>query len=67
MVSIEDLVCQVCIGCSLSLCNNGTKLCIKTDIFVTSLRANYSQPEIYAIIAATDSKCKCSVNSFSLH
>ena len=36
MVSIEDLVCQLCIGCSLSLGNNGTKLCVVTDIFVTS-------------------------------
>ena len=26
MVSIDDLVCQLCIGCSLSLSNNGTKL-----------------------------------------
>ena len=33
MVSIKDLVCQLCIGCSLSLSNNGTKLCIITDIF----------------------------------
>jgi hypothetical protein len=29
MVSIDDLVCQLCIGCSLSL----SKLCIITDIF----------------------------------
>jgi hypothetical protein len=33
MVSIDDLVCQWCIGCSLSLSNNGTKLCVITDIF----------------------------------
>ena len=33
MVSIDDLVCQLCIGCSLSLSNNGTKLCVITDIF----------------------------------
>ncbi len=33
MVSIDDLVCQLCIGCSLSFSNNGTKLCIITDIF----------------------------------
>jgi hypothetical protein len=33
----------------------------------TSLRANYSQPEIYDKIAATDTKCKCSVISFGLH
>jgi hypothetical protein len=33
MVSINDLVCQLCIGCSLSLSNNGTKLCVITDIF----------------------------------
>ena len=33
MVSIKDLVCQLCIGCSLSLSNNGTKLCVITDIF----------------------------------
>ena len=36
MVSINDLVCQLCIGCSLSLSNNGTKLCIITDILVLS-------------------------------
>ena len=34
MVSIDNLVCQWCIGCSLSVSNNGTKLCIITDIFV---------------------------------
>ena len=33
MVSIDDLVCQLCIGCSLSLSNNGSKLCVITDIF----------------------------------
>jgi hypothetical protein len=33
MVSIKDLVCQLCIGCSLSLSNNGTMLCVITDIF----------------------------------
>ena len=33
MVSINDLVCRLCIGCSLSLSNNGTKLCVVTDIF----------------------------------
>ncbi len=33
MVSIDDLVCQLCIGCSLSLSNNRTKLCVITDIF----------------------------------
>ena len=27
----------------------------------------YSQPKIYDKIAATDTKCKYSVNSFSLH
>ena len=31
------------------------------------LRANYLQPKIYDKIAATDTKCKCSVFSFSLH
>ena len=36
MVSIDDLVCQLCIGCSLSLSNNGTKLCVITDILVLS-------------------------------
>ena len=36
MVSINDLGCQLCIGCSLSLCNIGTKLCVITDIFVLS-------------------------------
>ena len=36
MVSIDDLVCQLCIGCSLSLSNNRTKLCVITDIFGTS-------------------------------
>jgi len=35
--------------------------------FITSLRANYLQPKIYDKIAATDTECKCSVNSFSLH
>jgi hypothetical protein len=33
MVSINDLVCQLCIGCSLSHSNNGTKLCVIADIF----------------------------------
>ena len=33
----------------------------------TSLRANYSQPEIYDKTAVTDTKCKCSVISFGLH
>jgi hypothetical protein len=28
MVSMEDQVCQLCIGCSLPLSNNGTKLCV---------------------------------------
>jgi hypothetical protein len=28
---------------------------------------NYLQPKIYDKIAATDTKCKCSVISFSLH
>ena len=36
MVSIDDLVCQLCIGCSLSLSNIGTKLCVITDILVLS-------------------------------
>jgi len=36
MGSIDDLVCQLCIGCSLSLSNNETKLCVITDIFVLS-------------------------------
>jgi len=36
MVSIDNLVCQLCIGCSLSLINKGTKLCVITDIFGTS-------------------------------
>jgi hypothetical protein len=37
MVSSDYLVCQLCIGCSLSLSNNGTKLCVITDIlFVLS-------------------------------
>jgi hypothetical protein len=36
MVSIDDLVYQLCIGCSLSLSNIGTKLCIITDILVLS-------------------------------
>jgi hypothetical protein len=35
MVSINDLVCQLCIGCSLSLSNKG-KLCAITDMIVTS-------------------------------
>ncbi len=33
MVSIDGLLCQFCIGCSLSLHNNGTKLCVIGDIF----------------------------------
>jgi hypothetical protein len=36
IVSVDDLLCCLCIGCSLSLGNNGTKLCFITDIFVTS-------------------------------
>ena len=36
LVSIDDRVCQLCIGCSLSLSNIGTKLCVITDIFVLS-------------------------------
>ena len=36
IVSIGDQACQLCIGCTLSLLNNGTKLCVITDIFVTS-------------------------------
>jgi hypothetical protein len=34
MVSIDELVCQLCIGCSLSLSNNGTKLAVVSDIYV---------------------------------
>jgi len=34
MVSIDDHVCQLCIGCSLSLGNNRTKLAVVSDIFV---------------------------------
>jgi hypothetical protein len=33
MVSIDDLACHLCIGCSLSLINKGTKLFVITDIF----------------------------------
>ncbi len=33
MVSIDSLLCRFCIGCSLSLNNNGTKLCTIGDIF----------------------------------
>jgi hypothetical protein len=33
MVSIDDLACHLCIGCSLSLINKGTKLYVITDIF----------------------------------
>ncbi len=36
MVSIDNLVCQLCIGCFLSLSNNGTKLSVITDIIVLS-------------------------------
>jgi len=36
MVSINDQVYQLCIGCSFSLSNNGTKLSVITDIFVLS-------------------------------
>ncbi len=34
MGSIDDLVCQLCIGCSLSLSNNGTKLAVVSDSIV---------------------------------
>jgi hypothetical protein len=33
MVSIDNLLCRFCIGCSLSLNNTGTKLCVIGDIF----------------------------------
>ena len=56
MVSIDDLVCQWCIGCSLSLGNNGTKLCVITDMFVltcsfwlvvlVNFSINLSTPEV---------------------
>ena len=37
IVSIDNLVCQLCIECSLSLSNdNGTKLYVITDMFLTS-------------------------------
>ncbi len=36
-MSIDDRACHLCIGCSLSLINKGTKLYIITDIFGTSL------------------------------
>jgi hypothetical protein len=36
IVSINDLQCRLCIGDSLRLNNNGAKLCMLTDIFVTS-------------------------------
>ena len=37
MVSIDDLACHLCIGCSLSLINKGTKLCVITDILLVPL------------------------------
>ena len=48
IVSIGDLACQLCIGCSLSiLSNNGTKLCVITDIFVTSyLTGTFLSPKM---------------------
>ncbi len=36
IVSINNLQCRLCIGGSLHLNNNGAKLCMLTDIFVTS-------------------------------
>ncbi len=33
IVSTDGLLCRFCIGCSLSLNYNGTKLCIIRDIF----------------------------------
>ncbi len=33
IVSTDGLLCQFCIGCSLSLNYNGTKLCVIRDIF----------------------------------
>jgi hypothetical protein len=51
MVSIDDLVCQLCIGCSLSLINKGTKLCVITDIlfglsyFLTGSNAPTPRPQ----------------------
>ena len=36
IVSIDNLACHLCTGCSLSLSNNGTKLCIIPDIFGSS-------------------------------
>ena len=35
-VSIENLTCHLCIGCSLPLINKGTTLCVITYIFGTS-------------------------------
>ena len=35
-MSIDNLACHLCIGCSLSLINKGTKLCVITVIFGTS-------------------------------
>jgi hypothetical protein len=52
------------------VCSRPTRvvlLQLKFLIILGSLRANYSQPEIYDKIAATDTKCKCSVISFGLH
>jgi hypothetical protein len=36
IVSTDGLLCRFCIGCSLSLNYNGTKLCVIRDIFYPS-------------------------------
>ncbi len=38
ILSIDGLLCRFCIGCSLSLNYNGTKLCVIRDIFGPSYR-----------------------------
>ena len=53
-------------GLTIILCH-ANEIVQSTFLDGTSFRANYSQPEIYDKIEATDTKCKCSVNSFSLH
>jgi len=53
-------------GLTIILCH-ANEIVQSTFLDGTSLRANYSQPKIYDKIEATDTKCKCRVDSFSLH
>ena len=64
IVSIDDLVCQLCIGCSLSLSNNRTKLCVITVIFSPSyfLTGTSSKKSLGVIdnktVGAVDAACQ---------